>query len=673
MIGFLDTFTLARAKLRSKKVLLIITIVLSGLLFGVLITGITVVSDLVDSATSYTKSALNGRYLVATQPVIPNELYGVGVRVAQTPSDELQAKLQKIEQDYIDEQKALADEYDVPFNEDTVVHVLIPDPYGQKDATGKVRTILNPQSPAWNIYLDELQNDWARTTPSTFNDLENLAKKYGATNVYRTESASLSYTTATYLHDGKEDLTKLGQSNGGSAYMLDQYAAAVRNSDYNFADEATIQRFILPENDKRQQHKDAIPVVMTTDEAITLFGNKLGISNRPMGATEQITWMKDFQSKINGQTYQVCYRSLPEMQLIAQQRLDNGQLEINKDNKDYIEPSLQYNLPTTPCGVLTIKKDTRTDNEKALSEKQKAYQKALGTYQPLERQLLTFQIVGVMQQTSFNVTLNANLQNLANSLLGAQYNGGAFIVSDLYNKLPEDARHENILRNSSVSADMSRTGLGNGQAFIKADIVPAIVSFPSVDKARKFIEQAGCGNMYSSSNNCDNKPFFANTYGSNYLVVDDIGKLAATIASVAFPIALILAGIIILITMARVIIDSRHETAVFRALGAKRRDIMAVYITYSLMVAGLIALFALALGFIGAFIIESLYVADLTHYAQVAYGVFTSSQSFSFIGVNLSLLGLVVASIIVVSVIAVLPPLIRNVRRNPIRDMRDDG
>ena len=124
--------------------------------------------------------------------------------------------------------------------------------------------------------------------------------------------------------------------------------------------------------------------------------------------------------------------------------------------------------------------------------------------------------------------------------------------------------------------------------------------------------------------------------------------------------------------MARVIIDSRRETAVFRALGAKRRDIASIYLAYSLIVALYISAFMLTLGFGIALIVNHLYSGNATDIAQIAYGSFNTIASFRLIGVNLLLLGALTLCVFAISLIAALPPLWRNVRRSPIRDMRDE-
>jgi ABC-type antimicrobial peptide transport system permease subunit len=339
--------------------------------------------------------------------------------------------------------------------------------------------------------------------------------------------------------------------------------------------------------------------------------------------------------------------------------------ETRTTERSLTSPALTYNLPTTLCGDLTVKKDSRTVIEKQTDANQKAYEKANETYQPVSSQLLTFQVVGVMSIVSNGGTAYNTIPSFVNGLLGVNYFNGAFIPNQLYSQIPTTKQHKDILQNYN-----GRSVNYNDQAFIDAGVGNTIIAFPSIQQAQDFINTDTCYTL--DTGNC-NKLWTSQIYGANYLLVGDFGKLVTSIAKIALPIALALAAIIIWITMARVIIDSRRETAVFRALGAKRGDVMQIYISYSLIVALLIAAFALVLGSIGAIVIEVLYGAQVTNYAKVAYGVFDQLQPFSFIGINLNLLGLIVAAILIISFLAVLPPLIRNIRRNPIRDMRDDN
>jgi ABC-type antimicrobial peptide transport system permease subunit len=292
------------------------------------------------------------------------------------------------------------------------------------------------------------------------------------------------------------------------------------------------------------------------------------------------------------------------------------------------------------------------------------YQKANGTYKDITNQLLTFQIVGVMAVTSNSSNTYSDIHSFVNSLLSVNYLNGAFIPNQLYDKLPAAAQYKNILQNHSIE------GLGYSRSITDAGIGETIVAFPSIQQAQDFINKDTCYN--GTSDSCK-KPWTSQMYGSNYLLIGDFGKFATSAMKIALPAALILAGIIIWIAMARVITDSRRETAVFRALGAKRIDIMRIYIVYSAIVAVLIIVFALVMGAVGVTIIQILYGSQATNYAKVAYGVFDQLQPFSFIGININLILVVIIAIILVSLIAVLPPLVRNVRRNPIRDMRDEN
>jgi hypothetical protein len=326
----------------------------------------------------------------------------------------------------------------------------------------------------------------------------------------------------------------------------------------------------------------------------------------------------------------------------------------------YTQPALTYNLPDNTCGDIAVKKDTRTAAEKKADANTEAYQKANGTYQSLSRQLLTFQIVGVMPIGQYVSSGYTDIPSFVNGLLSVSYPGIAFIPNQLYNRLSSDAQHKDVLHAALNSSD---------QAFTDAGLVDTVISFPSSEQAQAFINADTC--YEGNTNNC-NKLWTSSLYGSNYLLINSFGNFIASIARIALPITLILAIVIIWITMARVITDSRRETAVFRALGAKRGDIIGVYLLYSLMVALWIVFIALLIGAAGAMLIEVLYGPQVTNYAKVAYGVFDQLQPFTFIGFNVSLLGLVIAAILIISIIAVLPPLLRNIRRNPIRDMRDE-
>ncbi len=661
MIGPLDTMTLARTKLRSKRILLIVTIIISGLLFGVLVGALIIVTGATQSATKFFETTQHGRYLVDVQPYIPQSAYPASN--FDQPSKETIAELQALEKDYIAKQKTLFQQQKLPFEPSTIPPVLTANPFNARDESGAIFKTINQESPVYPAYVKSKLQKYIKTAPNTTEKITERSKHYGATAVYTATMLNTTNGTLTFLPDGKEHLDKKTATNNSTMYS-DPRSTNVKQATYVRTDQAVIDRFVFPPNAARTAHPDAIPVVLNTTEIADLFGKQLGISPKPADTTKQADWYKALYQKANGLTYTYCYRSQSERDLIQKTMQTNTDLVEKKNDSTYQPPALQYNLPTENCGPLTVKKDTRSAEQKSIDSKQETIQKELGTYQPLEHKLLTFQIVGAFNLTDFQMPDGP--VSFVSLLLGATYQQGAFIPQQLYDALPADAARDAILLKGTIAPDDMMGMLAEG------GIKPIIISFPTLAAARDFIKQEGCDTASGDISTCT-KGILTSPYGTNYLAVEDFGSFIRTYLPYALGVIMAIATIIIWVTMARVIIDSRRETAVFRALGAKRRDIASVYLTYSLMVAGLIALFAFALGLGLAFLADRYVSASATAFAQVAYGTFDdTAPAFHVIGFDVRLLALLASAIILISLIAVTPPLIRNVRRSPIRDMRDE-
>ena len=321
---------------------------------------------------------------------------------------------------------------------------------------------------------------------------------------------------------------------------------------------------------------------------------------------------------INGYTYQVCYRNGAEVSLIQEAMRQN---QATDEVGAAQEPAITYGLPTSTCSPATIEKDNRTTPQRAADEKFEAYQKAAGLFSQPTTQLLTFQVVGIMPASSTGTTNLDDFPSLVDSLLSSQYQSGAFIPNRLYDKLPEADQHKDILQSSVDSFGLS------SERFTAAGVAPAIVSFSSAADARSFIDTYTCPGYDSES--CK-KPWTSQVYGAvNYLLIDDINEKVSGIARLVLPIAIVIAVIIMSFTMARVIIDSRHETAIFRSLGAKRRDIVHIYLTYSILVTLLVAISSLVIGFTTALMMQIIYRGGIADYTKAAYGVFNEPDTFS--------------------------------------------
>lgn len=124
--------------------------------------------------------------------------------------------------------------------------------------------------------------------------------------------------------------------------------------------------------------------------------------------------------------------------------------------------------------------------------------------------------------------------------------------------------------------------------------------------------------------------------------------------------------------ISRVITDSRHETAVFRAIGFKRIDITFIYLLYVFMLTVLIAMFALFFGIMGTLLIDAQFSASLTAQAQYVFGDFGLNKQVSLVCFDYQKIALILMLIFSISLISIIVPLYRNVRRSPIKDLKEE-
>ncbi len=138
--------------------------------------------------------------------------------------------------------------------------------------------------------------------------------------------------------------------------------------------------------------------------------------------------------------------------------------------------------------------------------------------------------------------------------------------------------------------------------------------------------------------------------------MSDFKKQASKIFNIATIVVVIIASLVMAGNIGKIIADSRRETAVFRALGAKRFDITQIYLSYTFMVCLLVALFALLLGLFGAYYIDSKYGPGLSVDAVLAYNASNIYKSFNLIGVRLDYIFKLVAVILLTGLVSACLP-----------------
>lgn len=643
---------LARTKLHSKCGMLFASTIVASLLFAALIAIIIVFTGAEKSAEMFIKKVGNDRYLVKASPNIPNKTLGITNNLSLEEIRELKAFEKKYYQNLQDKYKSLGLAYD----KSTEAPALLPASWMPDSLPEEQRVTVNFSSPVISDFNDQQFEKYAKTANNKLTNLKEIGSKYDAAGYYIVDKISgLPQIPALRLiQNDKEDF---GNSNPKADDMTTYgyYTNAIYNSNYTFTDQQLLRRYLLTTDASRL---NGIPVIVSAQEAVSLFGKKLNLEAEPADTNQKSTWLKNVQEKLNGYTYQVCYRNSAEQTLLKKIQQNYIEAKANEANKNYQKPSLIYDYPKQACGDIAVKSDTRTAAEKKSDDSNEANQKKLGTYIAPKHKLLTFQIVGIkyaQPQTDYKKNASEYIKNL----LASQDSLSALdIPIQLYNSLPEKLKFDDI---QQQEADSTAVRLMRGE------FTPRVLEFSSVAKARAFLDNEACPEL----NDKCNKQFAANPYESNYLILDEIGKLFNQIASIALPTVLGLAIIIIWFTISRIIAENRKETAIYRAMGAKRRDIACIYIIYVAIVALRIAIVSLILGITAAFAIANTYGKNLTDTAATAFGTVGSAPQFSVFSLESPIIIAVVSSIFIVSLISSIQPLLRNMRRNPVQDIRD--
>ncbi|HSW77292.1 MAG TPA: FtsX-like permease family protein [Candidatus Chromulinivoraceae bacterium] len=654
MIRLSYAFTLASTKLRSKRGMLFTSIMVASLLFAVLIMMVVVFTGAEKSATEFIKKAGNNHYLVKTSPNIPYEK----IDFINPPSVGDIRAIKAFEKSYYQDLQNKYKTLGLEYSKDAEVPALVPAAWAPTTLPEEQRVTINWSSPVIQALRNKKIEDYTKVATNKLSDLKLVADKYGASGYYYVDKPSLlpPFPGLRLLQDNKEDFST-SELQSGDSTPYGYYVNAIHNGSYSFTDKGLLSRYLLTTDTTNLK---GIPVVVSAQEAASLFGEKAGIGKEPEAASEKRAWLKDIQTKLNQATYQSCYRNTAEQALLEKIQHDYAEMKSNENNKDYKKPSLIYDYPTKPCGDIIVKEDTRTTLEKQADAKAEDTQKKLGTYVAPSHELLTFQIVGIKYAKPYSDYSKSIDEYLKNLLAPQEDSSTLDIPIQMYDSLPKGLKADAIQQEDSAGAPVSASAYD--------EFATRVLEFVTVGDARAFLTNETCP---MSATSCDKK-FKAGPYGSNYLILDEIGNMFNRIAVIAFPVVFGLATIIIWFTVSRIMAENRRETAVYRAMGAKRRDVTTIYIVYIVLVSVRIILISLTLGILFAFFINYFYGRTLTDTAVTIFGIIDSAPTFSLFNLNSPLLLVIVASIFVISIAAGAQPLIRNVMRPPIRDIRDE-
>jgi hypothetical protein len=636
MLGLRDSLLLAFTKLRTRRIRLIVTLVVSGLLFSVLIVISLFLNGLIHSVSSFTKDGYYNRFFVSADST------GFSSRTDDLKDPKYLKRAMEIYNAQIAKQTAEAKTLGIEFDPKSVPKPYYEDPT-VKGADGKPALILDTSNPAAQQALLELVD---RTKLDTH--IKSTAAKYNAKKIYNstrfgTDWASYGAYEFAPIINGKEQAVIAQPSS-----MPDPITGFA--STLTTFDDSMIKPFMLKNTSLETKPGDPIPLLAPIDAAEKLLGLP-ALSGKATSA-EKIARLEVLRTKAANLKFSVCYRNSTAVSIRTAAKAQAEDIAAHKSESGYVMPQVIYGTPTEVCKPTPIAKDTRTAEEKQLEDKTTAFTQRYGA-QVAVTQPIEFKIVGLLPKSEFE-NPSRGIESFIAVMLNPTY-GAVWRASD-------QAVDTNPILKS-----------------IKNDPLPAILGGPSTyyvefnnrQDQKKFVDGQSC--QYSQSNFCGGSTdLFLQPYGNPLASLYDIQDQTQTAFNWLWGIIAGISALIMMGTIGKVVADSRKETSVFRALGAKRRDITQIYLLYTTILGILTFCSALIIGALIAWYIDTTTTGGMSATAVITFNSTDLHKQFHLIGWSgteiLTIAGLVIATSLVSAII----PLLGNIRRNPVKDMREE-
>ncbi len=635
MIGLRDAVILAATKLRTRRIRLAITLIVSGLLFSALVAVSLVGRGMVASIQSFAKDGFAQRFLVSVQ---------LPFHVEYLNDPQFVNRVKQAYQAQLVQEAAKAKQLGLPFDPKTAVK-----PYYEDPSNPSAVPQLSPSDPLVQRVLS--QQAPARPTQTA---VTALASKYHASATYTSEPLGLNgpddqSVGLTAVVNGREvkaarDLTS--PTNDGSLSTIGQSLQSITDG--------LLKPFTLDGANLNLGADGSVPVVAPIDAAEHL----LDLAPLPANASAQIKLnrLAEVRRRILNYPLALCYRNAAELDRRQQAEQYLADKQTHAGDKDWTPPPLIYAEPAQPCQPTVVQSDTRTADEKATATAQAQFDAAFRPMDPPMTRTVPLRIVGVTPTSNQSVLQQTSLQSLAQSFFTSTLGTGWFASA------------------SAVAQQPLLAGTINTPLAAAMEGSTVYVEFSNRAQQSQFLASHTC-------NSHEAVEVVACAAQQRY-VMSQYGNPLATLYD-ALPelwrwfriIMLVVAGlsaVVMMGTIGKIIADSRRETSVFRALGARRFDIAQIYMLYAAMLASLAYGVALVVGSALAWYIHQTYQGNLSAQAALAYNSRDLHKIFSLWRLNLLDLAAIYAFCLIVGVVAASLPLLTNMRRNPINDMREE-
>jgi len=656
MIRTKQAIKLARTKLKTRPIRLIALLVTMSVMFAGLVFMANLASGVIGSLKTFGQEGFGGRYLVTARSVTYGT-YGDTALVNQ---------LQPKQDQLIAQKKALAKKLGVSYDPSSDTSLYYSS--NRNGPTGNGTTQVINSSPLGLAALDA-QN---KAIPGTsFESFAAQAKQAGATHFYRSSGSggnnqgagSVSGNTAV-LVDGKEDYS----ASSSQSQYAPTGVQSIQTLGWAQMNGSLLQPFLLANQTTQVGSDGSIPIVAPYSAAEQV----LGLSPLPATATsaQKLQRLIQVRNKIAGKTAQLCYRNYASETLLQKAIQQQADVAANKGKAGYVLPHLQYNLPAAACGATTVKSDTRTAEEKKDDANQQTFDDTFNPTPAADQGVISLRIVGLTPDVEAGGGSILSVTTMLTDALSSNLGYGWFSPAEAFTP--------------GTIAAQAQNGLLADQPMTQQEYY---AEFPTLAAANSFTKRANCdtshvnsigqNGVYSPNAQLDfclsqHRALYVYPYGNNAGAIASFQRTVWKILRFVLLAMVVIATIVMVGTFGKVIADSRRETAVFRALGATRLDISQIYLTYTFLVGLLVTALAFVIGSIGVELLNSRLSAGVSVNAVLAYNARDPHMKFNLAGFGVWYLGAIMVLILAVALLSAIIPLFTNMRRNPIRDMRDE-
>lgn len=633
MIRMIDSTVLAWTKLRLHKIRTGIAVGVSGLVFGFLLVLILAIQGIINSVDLFSEG-FNSRYIVQAQSYSATYFeYGSDLALLKNP--EVIKRTKEIYNQRIVEMKAEAKRLNLLFDPSTDE----PSPI-LVDPKTKVESIGEQNIGNWAVQ-QAIAEEIDKLPKQTV--LRDKIGKYQVKQIYQAPR-SLWFES-----DGSVAMFKNQREIFDKNSSPDQFGQVTKSKDISFfsLDSGVADSFISTPLDSVSG--DEVPVIIPSTDAEKLLDLKaLGAK-----ATNQqrIERAREINSRSKDIKVSFCYRNASSLQQVQEAKNIQADIKANKNNSTYQKPSVVYEVPSEDgCEPVKIVSDTRSVQEKKLAESlQTFHRKFDNSLEPVAKQI-DFRVVGTVPNSMSQPGVSGVSQVVA-SVMSSNLQFQWTIPSASADRLP------------TGSDQMKNVG---HQIYQTPGQEEYLIEFQSAEEATRFMRAESMSGM-------DGSGTYVAPFANASLFISELNSWIKSVLPWVILVVATIASLILTGVIGRTVADGRKETAVFRAIGATRGDISAIYATYTLLLAMRIVVFALVLAFLISIIIQMWLGPDATLGARLTFNVLDDDKYFSFVGINNWHILVILGAIVVSSFVAMLFPLVRNVRRNPINDMRDDS